>query len=462
MRTTEPRTIEPRSGEPRSVELQTAILDQATRVLARNPDDAAAYFARGTALRSLRRPHAAREALTRAVVLNPGMAAGWLNLGNVLSDLGHPQEAERHYRSAVRHDPLMAEAWTSLGHLLLEQGLAEEAVTACETAVRLNPGLAEAGWNLAVALLLSGDWPRGFQAYEGRKAHPGFRAAFPPLPGPCWDGRDPRGHVILVRAEQGLGDTIQCARYLRLIVERGGTPVLTCDPGLVPLIATMPGVVALPHATRVEGYDAWIDLMSLPLVFGTDRSTVPLADGYLPFPRLSARAGGLRIGIAWAGNPAHANDRRRSLPSLAVCSLLAPLLAISGVTFVNLQVGRRAKEAGLPDGSAALPDFRATAALVASLDLVISVDSAVAHLAGALGVPVWILLPHAPDWRWLLGREDSPWYASARLFRQAEAGDWGGVIARVIAALKAARPPGAGSDRGTPGTARIPRFAPGR
>ncbi len=402
------------------------VLDQAAIALAMLPDDAEMHFAQGTALSALHRPLAARAALTRAVVLRPSLAVAWLNLGNVCVELEDRAEAERHHRTALRLNPDLAQAFASHGHLLLTQGRLAEAIAACEAAVRLAPGMAEAHWNLASALLLAGDMPRGLREYEWRKRHPAFRADFPSLPGPYWSGRDPAGQVILVRAEQGFGDTIQFARYLLTIAERGGTPVLQCDPTLVPLLSAMPGVVVLPRTARVEGYDAWIDLMSLPLALGG----VPFAGGYLRVePRW--RVSGFRVGIAWAGNPAQANDRRRSVPVAA----LAPLLAVPGVDFINLQVGARAGEAGLPDLSAQLTDFAETAALIGTLDLVIAVDSAVAHLSGALGAPVWVLLAHVPDWRWLLGREDSPWYSSARLFRQETPGDWDGVIRRVAGAL---------------------------
>ena len=409
-------------------EQYAALLDQAAVALAITPDDAEMHFAQGTALSALCHPVAARAALTRAVVLRPGLAAGWLNLGNVCLDLEDRTEAERHYRSAVRLDPMLAAGHASLGHLLLTQGRLPEAIAACETAVRLAPAMAQAHWNLARALLLTGDLPRGLREYEWRKRHPSYRSDFPALPGPYWSGGDPRGQVILVRAEQGAGDTIQFARYLLAIAERGGTPILQCDPALVPLLLNMPGVVVLPYTVRIEGYDAWIDLMSLPLAVGG----VPHADGYLraaTLPRCSEPS--IRVGIAWAGNPALANDRWRSIPGQA----LAPLLAVSGITFVNLQVGDRAGEAGLPDLSAQLTDYAETGALIGTLDLVIAVDSSVAHLAGALGAPVWVLLAHVPDWRWLLGRDDSPWYSSARLFRQEAPGDWAGVIERVADAL---------------------------
>jgi len=410
-----------------------AVLDRTALALAALPDDAELYFARGTAFSALQRPEAAHAALTRAVVLMPGLAAGWLNLGNTCVDLGEEADAERHYRTAIRLDPTLAEAQASLGHLMMTQARLTEALFACETAVRLSPKMPQAHWNLASVRLLTGDLARGLPEYEWRKRHPAFRRDFPPLPGPYWSSGDPAGKVILVRAEQGFGDTIQFARFLVQIAQAGGTPVLQCDPKLVPLLARLEGVVVLPHSARVEGYDAWTDMMSLPLAMGADLEALPGRKGYLR--AASPRAGGTRrrrVGLAWAGNPAQANDRRRSVPAAA----LAPLLAIPGIEFVNLQVGARARDLPLPDHCERLTDFGKTAALLETLDLVIAADTAVVHLAGAMGVPTWAMLAHVPDWRWLMGREDSPWYASMRLFRQDRPGDWAGVVTRIVADIQ--------------------------
>jgi hypothetical protein len=434
-----------------------AVLFHVAPALATMPDEAELHFAHGTALNELHRPLAARAALTRAVVLRPNLAPAWLNLGNACADLDETEEAERHYRTALRLDPGLAAAHASLGHLLHANGHLPEAIAVLQEAVRLDPGMAQAHWNLATALLLVGDMPPGWREFEWRKRHPAFRADFPPLPGPYWSGGGVEGKVILVRTEQGAGDTIQFARFLPAIVAMGGTPVLLCDPALVRLLTGLPGVVVLPRTAKVEGHDAWTDLLSLPLALGgaicpdpylrPDPARVAawralLASPTLPLPsreRADGRAPSpgerpnmpFRVGIAWAGNPAQANDRRRSMPGAA----LAPLLALPGVQFVNLQVGARAGEIGLPDLSPRLTDFAETAALIATLDLVVTVDTSIAHLAGALGVPVWAMLAHVPDWRWLLNRDDSPWYASARLFRQDRAGDWDAVVRRVTEAL---------------------------
>jgi hypothetical protein len=247
------------------------------------------------------------------------------------------------------------------------------------------------------------------------------------LPGPQWDGSDPAGRTILVHAEQGFGDTIQFARYLPRI---GSHVVLCCDRPLVPLLGQLHSVDVVAKDAAIPAYDCWIDQMSLPRVFGTRLETIPAAEGYLCAEAWSsALPDGFKVGLAWAGNPAHSNDLRRSMPATA----MQRILAVPGVSFISLQVGARAGELSLPPPT--LDDFAATASLIAALDLVITVDTAVAHVAGALGKPAWVLLPYAPDWRWLLGRSDSPWYNSLRLFRQRVPGDWDAVTEEVAGEL---------------------------
>jgi len=250
-------------------------------------------------------------------------------------------------------------------------------------------------------------------------------------------GGDPAGRTILVRAEQGLGDAIHFARYLPLIRDAGGVPVLLCAPSLLALIQSMPGVRAVSTDAPLPPYDAWTDQMSLPRLMGTTLDSIPAAGGYLTAdPQRAERwrqrlPAGRKIGLVFAGNPRHPGDRRRSIP----IELIRPLLEIDGVSFVSLQHGESAAACGLPDLTAWMTDFAETAALIENLDLVISVDTSVAHLAGALGKPTWLMLPAAPDWRWMLHRPDSPWYRSMRLFRQDKPGDWGGVLHRVFDAI---------------------------
>ena len=408
----------------------------ADRLLAGEPQHAIAAFLRGTALNALGEPTLAVAALQYAIAHDPANAAAFLNLGNACTDLERLDDAERHCREAIRLAPDLAEAHASLGFLLTARGQLDEAIAACEAAIALRPEFAQAHWNQAVAALLAGDFALGFRKYEWRKRHDRFRRDFIDLPGLQWDGSDPAGRTIPVHAEQGLGDTIQFARYLPLIAARGGNAVLVCERSLIPLLAGI-GATIVPKDASLPPYDCWIDQMSLPRVFGTRLDTIPTSEGYLCADpaRISAwRASlpaGPNVGLAWAGNPAHSNDRRRSLPAAA----LDRILAVPGVNFVNLQVGPRASEITLADLSPRLVDYAETAALIAALDLLITVDTSVAHVAGALGRPAWVMLPYAPDWRWLLGRDDTPWYSSLRLFRQPRPGDWGSVVATVAHAL---------------------------
>jgi tetratricopeptide (TPR) repeat protein len=400
-------------------------------------ENAEITFLRGTALNALGQPEAAVGVLESAVALDPANAAAVLNLGNACADLDRLGQAEAYCRRAIELAPKLAEAHASLGFVLTSCGRLDEAISACEAAIELRHDFTQAHWNQAVAALLAGDFELGFRKYEWRKRHDRFRRDFIDLPGPQWDGRNAEGRTILVHAEQGLGDTIQFARYLPLIAARGGHPVLACDQKLIALLAGMVGVAIVSKAVPLPPYDCWIDQMSLPRVFATRVDTLPSAQGYLgPNPARvaywrGALPAGPKIGVAWAGNSAHNNDSRRSLPDTD----LARILAVSGIGFINLQVGPRSAGSPLADLSPYLVDFAETAALIAALDLVLTVDTAVAHVAGAIGKQTWVMLSHAPDWRWLLGRDDTPWYSSLRLFRQPAAGDWGAVAAAVATSI---------------------------
>jgi tetratricopeptide (TPR) repeat protein len=419
------------------------VVVQANAALSGMPDDAELHFARGTALNALGHHAQACAALARALSLQPDHAPSWLNMGNASTDLDDLTSAETLYRSAIRVDSTLAEAHASLGYVLTRQGRLNEAITACETATGMRPDFAQAHWNLAFATLLTGDLQRGFVEYEWRKRHTRHGADFPVLPGRVWDGTDAGGQTILVRGEQGFGDVIQFARYLPLIRDMGGSPILMCAATLVPLVASMPGIRVVSSSDALPAYDSWIDQLSLPRVFGTSLHTIPAPDAYLSVDPIRVRAwrarlqdgdqpGEIRrIGVAFAGNPRHRSDQRRSIP--AGFDLNLPDLP--NLNYVSLQYGHAAGLPGVNDLTLWMSDYAETAALIDTLDLVITVDTSVAHVAGALGKPVWILLPHAPDWRWLLGRSDSPWYRSARLFRQPTPGDWTSVLAEVAQAL---------------------------
>ncbi len=404
---------------------------------------AEACFVQGVAESALRRSDAAAVSLRRAIAANPGHACAHLALGNALADLDRLDESEAAIRTAIACDPSLPEAHASLGFVLTAGGQPSDAIAACTAAIRLRPEFARAHWNRAVAHLLAGDYKQGWADYEWRRHDPQFANDFPALPGTAWNGTDLCGQRILIFAEQGLGDAIQFARYLPELAARGAHVTLACAKSLIPLLATVAGVAAaVPQDGPLPQCDVWAFQMSLPRLLNSTLATLPTPAGYLAADptriaqwQKSPPATQPRIGLVWAGNPAHGNDSRRSIPT----TLLAPLATLPGIDWVNLQTGGRGPELAimyrLPAPSSRLTDFAETAALIATLDLVITVDTAVAHLAGALGKPVWIMLPHAPDWRWMLDRDDSPWYATARLFRQDRPGDWPGVLTRVANAL---------------------------
>jgi Flp pilus assembly protein TadD len=422
----------------------TAALAEAEAVLAIDPAVALAHFVRGTALHELHRSGEAAAALRRAVSLAPHDATAWLNCGVALTALDRLDAATQALRRACALSPGSAEAHASLGTALVRALRLPDAVAAYREALRLRPDFAAARWDLGFALLLGGDFSGGFAAQRRRKPEEDAVLAARGVAGAEWDGTGPAGGMLLACASQGLGDAIQYARYLPLLAARGFRVVLACDARLSSLLGRLAGVAAVvPPDEKLPPHDAWVALSSVPRLFATTEQTIPSSASYLTAdPTLVARwraaltaeaPAGRRVGLVWAGNPAHENDARRSMPQAA----LAPLLVAAGVRFVSLQRDAAAPPPGVLDLAPHLTDLAETAALLQALDVVITVDTAVAHLAGALGRPAWVALPHAPDWRWLLGREDSPWYASVRLFRQPSPGDWDSVAAELAVALRA-------------------------
>ncbi len=398
---------------------------------------AEAHFLHGSALRALGQHDAAARALSLAVAADPSHAPAHANLGNALADLDRPRAAEAALREATRLDPTLAEAHVSLGHVLGERGADLEAIAACQRAIDLDPDLPAAHWNQGIAHLLAGRLEEGWARYEWRKRR--FPHAYTALPGPHWRGEPLAGRHILVLAEQGFGDAIQLARYLPLLAKRGARVSLRCARPLRPLLRQLDGVTVLDDGP-LPAHDLWADQMSLPGLFATTLDTIPGPHPYLrAHPALAASwrrrlPPGRTTGLVWAGNPAHSNDRRRSLPPDAVSALAAACAP----RLVGLQLGPRAGELAphrIPELGRALASYADTAAVLANLDLLVTVDTSAAHLAGALGVPTWLMLPNAPDWRWMRDRADSPWYPSMRLFRQERAGDWDGVVRQVTAAL---------------------------
>lgn len=414
-----------------------AALAAADRAQALAPTHAEAWFTCGTALAAVGDGEGAVQALETALGFAPGHARARLNLGNALADLDRVEEAEAALRAAIAADPTLVEAHASLGHLLTGMGRLDEAIAACDAAIARHPGFARAYWNRSFARLLAGDFGGGWADYEWRRRDPRFAGDFACASAPAWQGEDLAGKTLLVRAEQGLGDTIQFARFVPGLQRRGARVIQAVARPLCRLLAPLAPTVDRDAAP--PPHDLHVDQLSLPLRLATTLETIP-PGSYLAADAHEVRAWrrtlppGPRVGLVWAGNPTHGNDRRRSLPEGA----LAPLLGdarLAPINFVSLQVGAREGEYPLPAPLPRGADFATTAALVATLDAVVSVDSSVAHLAGALGVPVALLLPAAPDWRWLLNRNDSPWYASHRLHRQPRPGAWAPAIASVADAL---------------------------
>jgi tetratricopeptide (TPR) repeat protein len=383
---------------------------------------------------------AALEPLRRAISLAPDDPSTHCNLGAVFQKIGQSDAALQCFETATAVGPDDAKAWSNLGNAFQDRLRLDAARSAHERAVALAPDDADIHWNQAMTLLLSGDFTAGFAAYEWRLQT--VKHAPPKHGSPRWDGRDPDGLRLLLIAEQGFGDAIQLIRYAPLLHRRGAKITIRCHPKLAALFATLEGTPAIVETgSATPPVDAHVPLMSLPHLFQTTLETLPAQIPYLRATRdalsPSQRAGQRRVGLCWKGNPNHPEDAHRSCP----IEVFDPLLAIGGMAWHSLQFGPDAADAvgriesdsnRTADGNS----FAETAAVLESLDLIITVDTATAHLAGALGRPVWLLLKYAPDWRWMTGRDDSPWYPSMRLFRQQAPGDWNGVIARVKTALE--------------------------
>jgi tetratricopeptide (TPR) repeat protein len=417
--------------------------------LALNPYSAQAHFNAGNAQREHGDMQAAVDHFRRAVALHAGFSDAHINLGSALGKLGEYQQAEQHYRLAVALNA-NATNLVCLGASLGAQGRHDEEEVFYRQALTLEPAQADAHQNLAWLHLKRGDYRAGWAEYAKRWRASDYEAIA--VEGiPEWHGEPIDGKRILLVREQGFGDQFQFLRYARVLAELGATVDVCVRAPLLEIAQRVPGVRRAWTGTPGGDYNFWVSLMSVPSCVGTELTTIPADVPYLFADeakaeqwrqRLHAVAGSRpKVGLVWAGSPTFGNDRYRSMPLAA----LAPLCDLTGVAWFNLQKGAAQTQlAHLPetlrphDLTADLNDFADTAALIDGLDLVISVDTSVAHLAGALGKPVWVLLPANSDWRWLENRSDSPWYPSARLFRQTTLGDWAPVIAQVRDALHAA------------------------
>jgi len=408
---------------------------QFEKALCLSPGFSDAALALGHCLHSLGESGQALTVYDRLLTASPTLVAAWNNRGNTLLEMCRYQEAADSFSRALEMAPglhdtrvALATCWQALGRLA-------EAMTACDTVLAAAPDNAEAHWNRGLLHLLQGDYCQGWREYEWRWQKRGFTSPRRDFPQPRWQGEQAAGQTILIHAEQGFGDTLQFCRYIPLVAARGLRVIFECHPPLVALMQGLPGVSeVIPMRRPVPAFDLHLPLMSLPLLFETTVETIPVATPYLvpPADRLPLWRGlvldenRLKVGLCWAGKSYP--DPRRSCPA----ALLEPLIGIENVSWYSLQLGwKEALPLSMNDTTGQINDFSDTAALISQLDLVITVDTAVAHLAGALGKPTWLLLPQAPDWRWMLNREDSPWYPTIRILRQKSQKGWEETIQRV-------------------------------
>lgn len=410
-----------------------------------DPANATLNLYTGAALHDLGDYEAAIASYRIALESAPEIGEVHNNLGNSLMALGRFAEAADSFLRASELMPTSPVPRTARASALQAMGNIAEAEAECRMAVALGPFFAAAHWNLALNLLLQGQYEEGWQEYEWRWQKPDFTSPVRHNDIPLWDGSPLGGRTILLHAEQGFGDAIQFVRYAPMVVKCGGNVVLECHPQLVSLFQRVEGIQAVvPFGSPLPPPSFQAPLLSLPRIFETTLQNIPSDCPYMSVATerrkrwstlVSAYPSELRIGLAWAG--------KKYPDPLRSCHLadLAPLVA-DNITFFSLQLGNGAEEAKtsparmkLVDLTEQIYDFADTAALIGQLDLVISIDTAVAHLAGALGRPTYLLLPYAPDWRWLLERSNSPWYPSMRIFQQKQPGDWGGIISRIRTVL---------------------------
>ena len=406
------------------------------------PQQAMAHYNLGLCLEELQDNPGAIAAYSQAIACQADHVQAYNNRGILHAANGQHELALHDYEQAIRLAPDYADGYFNRGVLRAEQDRLTEAEQDYRQAIRLDPDHEAAQFALAVCWLSLGRWQQGWPQYEWRWRFAAVNRSRPPRIAPPWDGQAPlQGKRLLIDYEQGYGDCLQFCRFVPTLAALGADIQLRIQPALRPLLGSLSGVQRLICDEPPSACDYQLNLMSLPALLAITPDNIPASQGYLSAPaeRIAhwqsrlAKSGQPRIGLVWAGNPHHSNDRQRSLPLAQLLAALPP-----GPSYFSLQRHLSAEDAALlptrPDIcllGEELTDFADTAALCSQLDRVICVDTAVAHLCGALGVAVWILLPFAADWRWLRQREDSPWYASAHLFRQSQPGDWHGVLVQI-------------------------------
>ena len=425
-----------------------AAIDLIRRAIAIKPTDAGFHNDLGNCLRNMKQLDQAVDAYGQAIRLKPDYMLALNNLGNALCDQGKLDEGIAAYRQALKLQRDFAGLYNNLGKALRDKHQLDESLAIFRQGLQLKPDYAELHHNFSLVLLLKGDYAQGWPEHEWRLRTRTSTSPRREFPQPKWDGSDLNGRTILLHSEQGLGDSIQFARYAPLVASRGGKVIMQCQSPLCRLFHNLAGVThVIANSNTPPDFDVHCPMLSLPCLFNTTVDAIPASIPYLQADgdltrqwtqRLSSCAK-TKIGLVWAGAAGHATDHLRSISP----ALFAPLAKVPGVELHSLQKGAAPTQlAALPpemhliDHTAQLDDFADTAALMANLDLIISVDTAVAHLAGALGKRAWLLLQYTPDWRWLLDRDDSPWYPTVRLFRQKFAGNWAEVIERVVGALR--------------------------
>lgn len=393
----------------------------------------------GCAYQGLEDHSRAAGAFVKSIELEPHSADTHYNLGKSCYRLDQVESAARLFRRAVELNPGDAASWNNLGKCLKELNRLGESIAAYYRALEIKPDYALARYGRAISLLTAGRLLEGFREYEWR-----WHTMTPrKFPQPMWQGLPTSGKTLFIHAEQGFGDAIMMARFIGAARERVGRVVLECRPELKPLFQySKCADTLIAYGEPIPSFDYYLPMSSLPRVLSVTLENIPRQTPYLEAPAhepLPVPAGRLKVGLAWAGNPNHYQDAARSLP----LSALAPILEVPGVTFFNLQQSVPSRDeayfrssANVIASNGAFANFLETASFVTELDLVITADTAVAHLAGALGKPVWLLVQHSPDWRWLLNRTDTPWYPAMQLFRQAERNHWESPIMQVAETLQ--------------------------
>ncbi len=401
----------------------------------------------GVALQALGRVDQAEACLRDAIRRRPDFADAHSNLGNALQDRGLLDEAIACYRQAIRLKRDHIDAHNNLGNALRAQRRSAEAMECYDEALRIRPDHAQVHLSRALLRLQLGDFEPGWAEYEWRLKCKDY--AIPSYPRPLWDGSPVDGQTILIYGDHGLGDTLQFIRYAPLVQDRGGRVVVAVRKPLARILASCPGVeMVIPEGELLPDFAVYIPATSLPRIFGTTLATVPAQIPYLAadsdlvkrWGDEIGRENGFRIGIAWRGNPAYTRDRQRSF----ALTQFEPLSQLEGVRLYSLQkdfgaeqIVEAASRFAVTDLGSRDTDFMDTAAAMRNLDLVIAADTSIVHLAGALGSPVWVALSFESDSRWLLDRDDSPWYPTMRLFRQTRPGDWDEVFKRITDELAA-------------------------